>query len=103
MALARGILGSIAIVAVTGITATLALAQTGDWRRSLPECCHLSKVPGVVYVGGRSEMTIDELAAYAAPILWFSSDEPSLEGRSGADIRNPSAFPFESAPDRPVV
>ncbi|HZL85276.1 MAG TPA: hypothetical protein VFD07_07875, partial [Candidatus Krumholzibacteria bacterium] len=33
----------------------------------------------------------------------FSPDEPSLMNASGADIRVPAAFPFETAPDAPVV
>ncbi len=48
-------------------------------------------------------MTLDRLAAYCAPILWFSPDEPLLRNANGADIRVPAAFPFETAPDAPVV
>src|SRR6185503_4914365 len=37
------------------------------------------------------------------PILWFSPDEPNLNGASGPDIRVPEAFPGESVPPRPAL
>jgi len=48
-------------------------------------------------------MSLAQLAAYVAPIYWFSPDEPSLNGKSGADIRIPEAMLGESLPPRPVV
>ena len=48
-------------------------------------------------------MTIAELAAYAAPIFWFSPDEPTMEGREGKAVRIPEALPFQTIPDAPVV
>ncbi len=44
-----------------------------------------------------------DLAAYCAPIFWFSADEPELKNRSGKNIRIPSEFPFENKTDTPVV
>ena len=44
-----------------------------------------------------------DLAAYCAPIFWFSADEPELKNRSGKEIRIPSEFPFENKTDTPVV
>jgi len=37
------------------------------------------------------------LAAYCAPILWFSPDEPLLEDATGKGIRVPDPFPFEAS------
>ena len=48
-------------------------------------------------------MTIRQLAAYGAPVYWPSPDEPTLDGKTGADIRIPSVLPFEDVPDSPVV
>ena len=63
----------------------------------------LDTVPGLIWAGSDSLMTMERLIAYAAPILWFSPDEPNLAGKRGTAIRIPEAFPFESAPDAPVV
>ena len=64
--------------------------------------CDFSEVPGAIWWGGPREMTVAELAAYAAPVFWFSPDEPSLYDVHGAGITIPEAFPFETA-DGPVV
>ncbi|MGD8867053.1 MAG: hypothetical protein PVI01_05475 [Gemmatimonadales bacterium] len=48
-------------------------------------------------------MSIQRLASYAAPVYWFSPDEPLLNLAEGDSIRIPEALPFETAPDRPVV
>jgi hypothetical protein len=56
-------------------------------------------------------MTIERLAAYAAPVLWFSPDEPLLKQRRkrprprprGKEIAIPEPFPFEEDPGLPVV
>lgn len=65
--------------------------------------CDFSKVPGVVWWGTESRMDVARFAAYMAPILWFSPDEPNLNGASGPDIRVPEPFPAESAAARPVM
>ena len=57
----------------------------------------------VFYIGQRSQLTIDELAAYCAPLFWFSPDEPELNNKSGRDIRIPRPFPFDVPCDSPVV
>jgi len=49
------------------------------------------------------KMTMSDLAAYCAPIFWFSSDEPELHNKSGKEIMIPAAFPFETQIDSPVV
>jgi len=79
------------------------LAQTSRLARVSDPCCELGDVPGVVWYGLDSTMTIEEFAAHCAPILWFSPDEPLLEDARGKDIRIPEAFPFENSPDAPVV
>jgi hypothetical protein len=48
-------------------------------------------------------MPVARLAALVAPVYWFSPDEPLNEGREGAELRMPEAFPFQTAPDAPVV
>lgn len=48
-------------------------------------------------------MKVSELAAYCAPVFWFSADEPELRSRSGKEIRIPANFPFERKTDTPVV
>lgn len=58
---------------------------------------------GLVWHGDRRYMGFAELAAYCAPVLWFSPDEPLLDGDSGRQIRQPTFFPFEPGVDSPVV
>jgi len=58
---------------------------------------------GLIWHGDERYMSFEELAARAGPVLWFSPDEPVLNGTSGMDIMQPEAFPFEEAADRPVV
>lgn len=65
--------------------------------------CNFSNVPGVVWWGPESRMSVARFAAYMAPIFWFSPDEPNLNGASGVDIRIPEPFPGESVPPRPVL
>lgn len=67
------------------------------------QTCDFSDVPGVVWWGTRRQMTLEEIASYMAPVYWFSPDEPLLGRAEGEDIRLPEVFPFEEAPDRPVV
>ena len=65
--------------------------------------CDFSEVPGAVWWGPEGRMTIGRLAAYVAPVYWFSPDEPLLGGAEGRAIRLPEALPFETDPDAPVV
>jgi hypothetical protein len=52
-------------------------------------------------------MAVERLVAYAAPVLWFSPDEPLLKAGprrlKGKDIAIPTSFPFEDASEQPVV
>ncbi len=57
----------------------------------------------LIWEGINPIMKVSELAAYCAPIFWFSADEPELRNKSGKDIRIPTYFPFESKSDSPVV
>ena len=65
--------------------------------------CDFSDIPGAVWWGTQRQMTLEQIAAYMAPVFWFSPDEPLLQRAEGEDIRLPEVFPFEEAPDRPVV
>ena len=77
-------------------TATAANAQTGGQ-------CSFRDVPGAVWWGTSSQMTLGRLAAYLAPVYWFSPDEPLLRDAEGEAISIPQALPFERAADGPVV
>jgi hypothetical protein len=63
----------------------------------------IKSTPYVVWYGSDETMTAERLAAYCAPILWFSPDEPLLEEKFGKDITIPNAFPFEEDTGKPVV
>jgi len=65
--------------------------------------CDFSRIPGAVWWGSKRQMTLTEFASYAAPIYWFSPDEPTLDGAADTTIRIPAALPFEDQPDSPVV
>jgi hypothetical protein len=60
-------------------------------------------VPGAVWWGAETQLRADRIAAYLAPILWFSPDEPLLHRTSGPAIRIPEAIPPEAVPERPVL
>ena len=59
--------------------------------------------PFIIWEGTNPIMKASDLAAYCAPVFWFSADEPELRGKSGKKIKIPSNFPFESRSDSPVV
>jgi hypothetical protein len=59
--------------------------------------------PFFYWEGKDSVMSLKKLAAYCAPIFWFSADEPELFNKKGKDIRIPVHFPFEIPTDTPVV
>ena len=65
--------------------------------------CNFSNVPGIVWWGTENEMTVERIASLAAPIYWFSPDEPLLGGAEGRDIMMPSNLPFEDSASSPVV
>jgi hypothetical protein len=66
-------------------------------------CCEHDFVQAIVWSGTDPLMKLDDLAAYCAPVLWFSPDEPLLLETEGTDIEIPEPFPFEEASGRPVV
>lgn len=66
-------------------------------------CCQHENGFQMIWSGSDSLMTFRELASYCGPILWFSPDEPNLEGARGKDIRVPMNFPFEPAVEAPLV
>jgi hypothetical protein len=67
------------------------------------ECGQYDDVQAVVWHGRGPRMSIEEIAAYCAPVLWFSPDEPLLRGEEGKAIAIPEPFPFEPAGEGPVV
>jgi hypothetical protein len=95
---------SLALVALAiGLPGPVGLHAQDVPRYSTGGACDFSGIPGVVWFGTQRRMPIEQLAAYVAPVYWFSPDEILLNQAEGADIRIPEALPFERAPDRPVV
>ncbi len=68
-----------------------------------PESCDPEALPGVVWWGADRYMTAKRLVSYAAPIIWFSPDEPNLQGAEGEDIRHPEPFTFDAPAEGPVL
>jgi hypothetical protein len=66
-------------------------------------CGDYEKIQAVLWYGDDPRMSIERLAAYCAPVLWFSPDEPLLDGARGKEIMIPAAFPFEDSTSTPVV
>jgi hypothetical protein len=60
-------------------------------------------MPAAIWWGANRSLTVERLVRYAAPVVWFSPDEPNLAGAEGADIRIPEAFPADRPADRPVL
>jgi hypothetical protein len=83
------------------VIASSAAAQ--DETSAVHEACDIDDVPGMVWHGRTTRVPLDRLAAYLAPVFWFSPDEPSLARQRGADIRIPEPFPAEGPADHPVV
>jgi len=80
--------------------------QAEEARRTEHQACgkDFAESDNIVWYGSRSELSFKRLAAYVAPILALSADEPLLYGSSGPDIRIPNAFPFEEPnKKKPVV
>jgi len=82
------------------MSATAAHAQSGE--KTISDPCDFSDVPGAIWWGTDSIMSLQDFVSHAAPVFWFSPDEPSLGGQHGQDMIAPEAFPFETA-DGPVV
>jgi hypothetical protein len=65
--------------------------------------CDIDSVAGMVWSGRDATMPLSRLAAYVAPVFWFSPDEPSLKRARGPAIRIPEPFPAQGPADSPVV
>jgi hypothetical protein len=97
----------------TSVMPSVGLAAAQPSAPHAAECCthpHLAEQYGIIWTGHATKMPIERLAAYAAPVVWFSPDEPLLTigqtgGRKarGRDILIPEPFPFEDQPGKPVV
>jgi len=95
---------------VIAFVSTVALSGLGqsvpaqvDFVRDVP-CCDLIETTGVVWAGSDTLLTYERLAAYCAPILWFSPDEPLLNlVKDRSQIKIPEPFPFQEPADGPVV
>jgi hypothetical protein len=99
------------LLLTTSAAAPLPAQEPGS-ASAVADCCRhddLAETYGILWSGRDQTMTIERLAAYAAPVLWFSPDEPLLKLRrrqgkaSGKEILIPEPFPFEADPGTPVV
>ncbi|MFK7808060.1 MAG: hypothetical protein AB8F74_09700 [Saprospiraceae bacterium] len=62
----------------------------------------LEEETGIIWKGSSNILSFDQLAEYAAPMLWFSPDEINLKDKDG-NKQLPNAFPFQEQGDQPVV
>jgi len=92
------------IISLIASNGGLAFAQIGNFDVD-PELipCGDHSIQAIVWSGKNHQMTIEQLAAYCGPILWFSPDEPLLEEKFGKEIMFPEPFPFEEPATNPVV
>lgn len=98
------ITATVLIFSLISRTNGLAFAEIGDFGISgdeIPCCDH--KIQAIVWSGTNPKMTIEQLAAYCGPVLWFSPDEPLLEEKSGKEVMFPEPLPFEKPATTPVV
>lgn len=95
-------LAALCALCLSGFGTDSAWAKPKIERKSR-ECCDLSKIPGVVWGGHDSIMTMQHLAELCGPIIWFSPDEPLLTRERGKAIRLTQNLPFEPAPESPVL
>src|SRR5262245_13296052 len=92
------------IAAVVSLAAGAAIAGELKFTVVDPEklpCGVGNGIEAIVWAGDDTRMTLARLAAYCAPVLWFSPDEPLLDREAGISI--PQAFPFEDSVPTPVV
>ena len=99
--LSRGACVIIGSLLVSQIAVTPAMGQQPA--TTARGCDELFQAPGVAWRGSNGTMTLEQLASYVAPVLWFSPDEPTLQRRSGQDIRMPTTLPFDQKADAPVI
>ena len=80
------------LLALTGLS-VVATAETPQAPPTAECCRHEDRLDegGLLWTGSDPTMTIERLAAYAAPVLWVSPDEPLLKA-------GPEPFPFEEDP-----
>ena len=90
-------------VTLLPLTAALLVASAPAASAQIADQCNFRDVPGAVWWGTSSQMTMVQLASHVAPVYWFSPDEPLLRGAVAGEIMLPQALPFEPAPDGPVV
>ena len=62
----------------------------------------LENQAGIIWTSTESTISFEELAKYAAPMLWFSPDEINLFDKHG-NKQLPNAFPFDKEGEKPVV
>jgi hypothetical protein len=99
--LSRGVCVIIGSLLLSQVAVTPAMGQQPA--TTARGCEELFQAPGVAWRGSNGTMTLEQLASYVAPVFWLSPDEPTLQRRSGRDIRVPTTLPFEQKADAPVL
>jgi hypothetical protein len=90
-------------IGALALGATTSQARKVDYKINELPCCSYEHIAPIVWSGKDPRMTLKRLAAYCGPILWFSPDEPLLQGAEETGIQIPTSFPFETKPATPVV
>lgn len=93
------------LTVITLFNAGIALAQKFDFTIDAEQfpCGKYDDMQAIIWYGSDARMSLAQLAAYCAPVLWFSPDEPLLRGGQGKEIMIPEPFPFEDSTNAPVV
>ncbi|HGY55797.1 MAG TPA: hypothetical protein ENK44_08855 [Caldithrix abyssi] len=73
------------------------------WGTALPAQDTNNEQFALLWKGNRTQLTVEEIAAYCAPVFWFSPDEPELKNKKGREIDIPAPFPFDTLSSAPVV
>jgi len=69
---------------------------------AIPLSAQCSDQTGIIHQTNESRISLDTLAHIAAPMLWFSPDEPRLYDALGK-IQIPEALPFDQTAATPIV
>ena len=72
---------------VAVIVSTVAVGAEPQRANTTKGCDELFRARGLVWRGTGKTMTLQQLASYVAPVLWFSPDEPALEDAHARALR----------------
>jgi hypothetical protein len=80
---------------VAGLTNAVSMANPFDTQPAEPSCS-CGEEPGIVW-NGDEPISLLEIAELAAPILWFSPDEPLLKREDAIPMAHPCDTPASNA------